>query len=168
MLGRKVNCFKISSNTYILHCEKPANSLMYHCDFQEWSFSSIRVESPVVLVVNGRKVGQDQQASVQLSSFKYADWIQYRYLSHQNVLKIWIKFVMHQNIMDDADICLEFVVIWLLTDWLADCVVCIPWYYNLVSAYYNPSPFPPLILCVWKDFEQRTHGPFECTVLSVA
>jgi hypothetical protein len=37
---------------------------------QEWNFNSLRVESPVVLVVNGRKVGQDQQASVQLSTFK--------------------------------------------------------------------------------------------------
>ncbi|GFG36093.1 hypothetical protein Cfor_03666 [Coptotermes formosanus] len=37
---------------------------------KEWNFSSLRVESPVVLVVNGRKVGQDQQASAQLSTFK--------------------------------------------------------------------------------------------------
>ncbi|KAG8035302.1 hypothetical protein G9C98_006748 [Cotesia typhae] len=39
----------------------------------EFDFKSIRVETPVVLVVNGKKLGRDQQASVQLSSFKRSD-----------------------------------------------------------------------------------------------
>ncbi|KAH0558308.1 tetratricopeptide repeat protein 5-like isoform X1 [Cotesia glomerata] len=39
----------------------------------EFDFKSIRVETPVVLVVNGRKLGRDQQASAQLSSFKRSD-----------------------------------------------------------------------------------------------
>jgi len=38
MLGPKVNCFQISSNTFILHCEKLANSLMYRCDFPGMEF----------------------------------------------------------------------------------------------------------------------------------
>lgn len=42
-------------------------------NFQEFDFKSIRVETPVVLVVNGRKLGRDQQASAQLSSFKRSD-----------------------------------------------------------------------------------------------
>lgn len=37
---------------------------------KEWQFDSLRVESPVVLVVNGRKVGQNQLASAQLSTFR--------------------------------------------------------------------------------------------------
>jgi hypothetical protein len=41
----------------------------------------------------------------------------------------------------------NFIIDWLI-DWLTDCVVCIPWYYSLISAYYNPSPFLPLILYV--------------------
>ncbi|KAJ9577774.1 hypothetical protein L9F63_005656 [Diploptera punctata] len=36
----------------------------------EWQFESIRVESPVVLIVNGRKVGRNQLASAQLSTFR--------------------------------------------------------------------------------------------------
>ncbi|XP_008558120.1 tetratricopeptide repeat protein 5 isoform X1 [Microplitis demolitor] len=39
----------------------------------EFDFKSIRVETPVVLVVNGRKLGRDQQASAQLSSYKRSD-----------------------------------------------------------------------------------------------
>ncbi|PSN54645.1 Tetratricopeptide repeat protein 5 [Blattella germanica] len=40
---------------------------------KEWQFESIRVESPLVLVVNGRKVGPNQLASAQLSTFKKTD-----------------------------------------------------------------------------------------------
>ncbi|XP_069686629.1 tetratricopeptide repeat protein 5-like [Periplaneta americana] len=40
---------------------------------KEWNFVSLRVESPVLLVVNGRKVGRDQQASARLSTFKKTD-----------------------------------------------------------------------------------------------
>ncbi|XP_014231039.1 tetratricopeptide repeat protein 5-like [Trichogramma pretiosum] len=38
-----------------------------------FDFKSIRVETPVVLVVNGRKLGRDQQANVKMSSFKKSD-----------------------------------------------------------------------------------------------
>ncbi|PNF35240.1 Tetratricopeptide repeat protein 5 [Cryptotermes secundus] len=40
---------------------------------KEWNFDSIRVESPLVLVVNGRKLGQDQQARVQLSYLRKSE-----------------------------------------------------------------------------------------------
>lgn len=33
----------------------------------------MRVETPVVMVVNGRKLGRDQQASVKMSTFKKSD-----------------------------------------------------------------------------------------------
>ncbi|XP_058789321.1 tetratricopeptide repeat protein 5-like [Phymastichus coffea] len=35
-----------------------------------FEFKSIRVETPVVLIVNGRKLGLDQQANVKMSTFK--------------------------------------------------------------------------------------------------
>lgn len=41
--------------------------------FQNFDFKSIRVETPVVLVVNGRKLGLEQQASVKMSTFKKID-----------------------------------------------------------------------------------------------
>ncbi|GLV37229.1 hypothetical protein CBL_01941 [Carabus blaptoides fortunei] len=37
---------------------------------KDYNFCSIRVETPLVLVVNGKKVNRDQQASVQMSIFK--------------------------------------------------------------------------------------------------
>ncbi|XP_063989004.1 tetratricopeptide repeat protein 5-like [Diachasmimorpha longicaudata] len=39
----------------------------------EFDFKSIRVETPVLLVVNGRKLGRDQQAGAKLSSHKRPD-----------------------------------------------------------------------------------------------
>ncbi|OXU21450.1 hypothetical protein TSAR_000589 [Trichomalopsis sarcophagae] len=39
----------------------------------KFDFKSIRVETPVVLVVNGRKLGRDQQANVKMSTFKKSD-----------------------------------------------------------------------------------------------
>ncbi|XP_011299874.1 tetratricopeptide repeat protein 5 [Fopius arisanus] len=39
----------------------------------EFDFKSIRVETPVLLVVNGRKLGRDQQAGAKLSSYKRPD-----------------------------------------------------------------------------------------------
>lgn len=38
-----------------------------------FDFKSIRVETPVILVVNGKKLGRDQQASAKLSTFKKTD-----------------------------------------------------------------------------------------------
>ncbi|XP_012280058.1 tetratricopeptide repeat protein 5 isoform X2 [Orussus abietinus] len=46
---------------------------MFSHSANEFNFKSIRVETPVVLVVNGRKLGRDQQASAKLSSFKKSD-----------------------------------------------------------------------------------------------
>lgn len=40
---------------------------------QDYNFRSIRVETPLVMVVNGKKVNRDQQASVQMSIFKKAE-----------------------------------------------------------------------------------------------
>lgn len=42
--------------------------------FQDFDFKSIRVETPVILVVNGRKLGREQQASAKLHTFKKTDW----------------------------------------------------------------------------------------------
>ncbi|XP_034952007.1 tetratricopeptide repeat protein 5-like [Chelonus insularis] len=39
----------------------------------EFDFKSIRVETPIVLVLNGKKLGRDQQASAKLSSYKRTD-----------------------------------------------------------------------------------------------
>ncbi|XP_014218668.1 tetratricopeptide repeat protein 5-like [Copidosoma floridanum] len=39
----------------------------------KFDFKSIRVETPVVLVVNGKKLGREQQASVKMSTFKKSD-----------------------------------------------------------------------------------------------
>ncbi|GLH11182.1 Tetratricopeptide repeat protein 5 [Gryllus bimaculatus] len=39
----------------------------------EYAFNSIRVDSPVVMVVNGKKIGIDQQVGVQLYTFKKVD-----------------------------------------------------------------------------------------------
>ncbi|KAJ8676584.1 hypothetical protein QAD02_012371, partial [Eretmocerus hayati] len=39
----------------------------------DFDFKAIRVETPVVLVVNGKKLGRDQQASVKMSTFKKSD-----------------------------------------------------------------------------------------------
>ncbi|XP_046748130.1 tetratricopeptide repeat protein 5-like [Diprion similis] len=38
-----------------------------------FDFKSIRVETPIILVVNGKKLGRDQQASAKLSTFKKTD-----------------------------------------------------------------------------------------------
>lgn len=38
--------------------------------FQDFDFKSIRVETPVILVVNGRKLGREQQACAKLHTFK--------------------------------------------------------------------------------------------------
>ncbi|XP_015602216.1 tetratricopeptide repeat protein 5 [Cephus cinctus] len=38
-----------------------------------FNFKSIRVETPVVLILNGRKMGREQQASTKLSTFKKTD-----------------------------------------------------------------------------------------------
>jgi hypothetical protein len=46
------------------------------CDtfvFQEYKFRLIRVETPLVMVVNGKKVNRDLQAGVQMSIFKKFD-----------------------------------------------------------------------------------------------
>lgn len=40
---------------------------------QNFDFKSIQVETPVVLVVNGRKLGREKQASVKISTFKKND-----------------------------------------------------------------------------------------------
>nr|XP_034194558.1 tetratricopeptide repeat protein 5-like [Osmia lignaria] len=39
----------------------------------DFDFKSIRVETPVILVVNGRKLGREQQASAKLHTFKKTD-----------------------------------------------------------------------------------------------
>ncbi|KAL6435738.1 hypothetical protein ACFW04_005554 [Cataglyphis niger] len=39
----------------------------------EFDYKSIRVETPIVLVVNGRKLGREQQASANLHSYKKTD-----------------------------------------------------------------------------------------------
>ncbi|XP_029161351.1 tetratricopeptide repeat protein 5-like [Nylanderia fulva] len=39
----------------------------------EFDYKSIRVETPIVLVVNGRKLGREQQASANLHSYKMTD-----------------------------------------------------------------------------------------------
>lgn len=38
--------------------------------FQEFKFRLIRVENPRLMVVNGKKLGKDTQAGVQMSIFK--------------------------------------------------------------------------------------------------
>jgi len=65
----------------------------------------------------------------------------------------WNKSSNYNNMHSETikKLIIDWLIDWLmdwLTDWLTDCVVCIPLYYNLVSAYYNPSTFPPLMLCV--------------------
>ncbi|XP_068083092.1 tetratricopeptide repeat protein 5 [Anabrus simplex] len=40
---------------------------------KDYCFDSIRVESPLVMVVNGKKIGRNQQASVRLCTFKKSD-----------------------------------------------------------------------------------------------
>ncbi|XP_011499359.1 PREDICTED: tetratricopeptide repeat protein 5-like [Ceratosolen solmsi marchali] len=54
----------------------PEPYLIHHQFFylnNKFNFKSIRVETPVLLVVNGRKLGRDQQANVKISSFKKSD-----------------------------------------------------------------------------------------------
>ena len=41
--------------------------------FQEFNFRSIRVNTPVLLVVNGRKLGRDKQAATVLSVSALSD-----------------------------------------------------------------------------------------------
>ena len=41
--------------------------------FQEIAFDVIRVESPLVLVINGKKASNDFQAGIELSTFAKSD-----------------------------------------------------------------------------------------------
>ena len=40
---------------------------------RSYQFSLVRVESPLVLVINGRKAGRELQAGVQMSTFTITD-----------------------------------------------------------------------------------------------
>ena len=50
---------------------------IHHYVFQMISFDVIRVESPLNLVINGKKASADFQAGIELSTFAKSDW---RYL----------------------------------------------------------------------------------------
>ena len=42
--------------------------------FQSLSFDLVRVESPLALVINGKKASGDLQAGIELSTFAKSDW----------------------------------------------------------------------------------------------
>ena len=47
--------------------------LLFVFIFQHVAFELIRVESPLALVINGKKAGSDFQAGIQLSTFTKSD-----------------------------------------------------------------------------------------------
>ena len=50
------------------------NEPLYICLFQDYSFSSVRVETPLLLVVNGKPQGSSSQAAATVASRPQCEW----------------------------------------------------------------------------------------------
>ena len=64
----------LKKNKYSWHCMYVWFWFDYFLVFQDFDFRSIRVNSPLVLVVNGKKFGIDKQAPSVLAVHALCDW----------------------------------------------------------------------------------------------